>query len=149
MKAIIVLGFNLVMINLFSAQAYGQDYDLTCAFGPGITVTMKPVTTPTHIGVQLLAFGFTPASKPATQGVDPGTCAWSDRAFRQGEPSVLALVTNDTSLTFYVNNNGTTSVAPSTQSWVGNIGRAGYKKIFKVHSGTVPEMSYQVLVAEP
>jgi hypothetical protein len=125
-----------------------QDYELTCVFGPGQQVHLSTISTPQFASTQLVTMSFTPANRPSTQGVDPGTCAWSDRAFRAGEASTIAVITGDNSMTYFAAN-GVVQSIPSTQSWVAWLNRSDLKKVFKVHAGFVPTVSYQVLIAQP
>jgi flagellar biosynthesis GTPase FlhF len=57
-----------------------QSYPMTCR-GGGVSVTSVGTT-----GVQIR---FQPGRGPATSGLAPGQCTWSDRALGRGEPTTI------------------------------------------------------------
>lgn len=84
--------FCLSMISFTSAYAE-EGYPMTCVFDGTQSVSIRPSTTVAR--KLLVSFGFKRATKPATQGVDPGTCAWNDRAVYQDEPAIMSQVVED------------------------------------------------------
>lgn len=80
-KSVILAG--IVAATLGSqSDVRAQSYPFVCR-GP-LTVEFGQNEQPT------LIMTFARARKPATEGVDPGTCAWMDRAVRSDEPTCLA-----------------------------------------------------------
>jgi len=106
-------------------------YPLTCVFAAGQTVGISPsLTTPNTELV--VAFSFRPATRAATDGVDPGTCAWQDRAFRPGEPTTVMHVVR-TGWT-YVMLNDVPVLAPTSAPWAPQAATPGYRITFQVYS---------------
>ena len=112
--------------------AAAQDaYPLTCVFAADQTVGINPRTTTDLV----VGFGFRPATRPATEGVDPGTCAWQDRAFRDGEPTiVLHIVRADWRYVMLPVGTLTVPVlAPANAPWAAFSTQAGYRITFRVY----------------
>lgn len=109
-------------------------YPLTCVFGPGQSVGINPSLT--RPGRDLVVgFGFRPATKPATEGVDPGTCAWQDRAFRDGEPTIVAQIVNIhwTYVLLSIGGQSVPVLAPSGAPWAPQAAQPGYRLTLRVH----------------
>jgi hypothetical protein len=62
-------------------------YALVCRGGPAVTMTTHAVLTGTPS--TRLHVRFAAGRRPAVEGVDPGTCAWQDRAMLSTESSTL------------------------------------------------------------
>lgn len=65
-------------INIASAQ---QSYPLSCRGGGTLSIR--------NDGNNGVKIGFQAGAGAATQGLSPGQCTWSDRAFRSGEPTTI------------------------------------------------------------
>jgi hypothetical protein len=76
----------LVCAGLLTAAGavHAQSYPLVCKAGP----TMKLVVGFNN-GHNIASIYFKPSGQSAAAGVAPGFCAWSDRGWRQGEPTNL------------------------------------------------------------
>jgi hypothetical protein len=57
-----------------------QSYPLTCRGGGNMTITSDG----NNVRIR-----FNPGRGAATDGLAPGQCTWSDRAFRPGEPTTI------------------------------------------------------------
>lgn len=57
-------------------------YPLLCRGTPGLNVMVRP----TRVGLLI----FERSAGPATAGLEPGQCAWIDRAVSASEPNVIA-----------------------------------------------------------
>jgi hypothetical protein len=93
MKPTLLFSTAAAILTLAAGPSSAQPaYPLTCVFEAGQTVGISPSlsrpTTDLTVG-----FAFRAATKPAAEGVDPGTCAWQDRGFRPGEPTTVMLIT--------------------------------------------------------
>lgn len=77
------LAATLFVVSSFSwaASAAPRSFPITCRGGAG----SLRLTTMTNNAV----FTFTKASGPARDGLQPGECAWLDRAVGAGEPSCI------------------------------------------------------------
>lgn len=109
-------------------------YPLTCVFAAGQSVGINP-SLPRPTTDLVIGFGFRPATKPATEGVDPGTSAWQDRAFRAGEPTTVLRIVRP-HWTYVMLPVGTQTVpvlAPTSAPWAVHATRAGYRITFRVH----------------
>lgn len=109
-------------------------YPLTCVFAAGQTVGINP-SLPRPTTELVVGFGFRPATRPATEGVDPGTCAWQDRAFRPGEPTIVLHIVQP-HWSYVMLRLGTLTVpvlAPTNAPWAAHATQAGYRITFRVH----------------
>lgn len=91
MKMLLVI-IGLTVLSATSAFAQ-QGYPMTCVFDGSQNVSIThSLTAPRKL---VVSFSFKRATKPATQGVDPGTCAWDDRGLYNDEPTILSHVVDD------------------------------------------------------
>ncbi len=88
-KSAILVGIVTAIVGSQS-DALAQSYPFACR-GP-LTVEFGQNHQPT------LTMTFTKGRKPATEGVDPGTCAWMDRGVRSNEPTCLQHSPRDVSV---------------------------------------------------
>jgi hypothetical protein len=58
-----------------------SSYPMTCRGGGALSVT--------SVGTTGVRIGFQPGPGPASSGLAPGQCTWSDRALRPGEPTTI------------------------------------------------------------
>lgn len=87
---LMIIGLSLLYATLAFAQT---SYPMTCVFDGSQNVSITPSLTAARKLV--VSFSFKRATKPATQGVDPGTCAWQDRGLYADEPTIMAHVVDD------------------------------------------------------
>ncbi len=87
---LMIIGLTVLSVTSAFAQT---SYPMTCVFDGSQTVSITPSLTAARKLV--VAFSFKHATKPATQGVDPGTCAWQDRGLYADEPTIVAQVVDD------------------------------------------------------
>ena len=80
-KSAIVVGIVTAIVGSH-CDVLAQSYPFVCR-GP-LTIEFGQNHQPT------LMMHFARGRKPATEGVEPGTCAWMDRAVRSNEPTCLA-----------------------------------------------------------
>jgi len=73
----------LLALNSSPAQA-GPSYPLTCHASSALRFNFG-----FNNGTMIGNLGFKATNAPAAAGVPPGFCAWSDRGFRQNEPTTL------------------------------------------------------------
>lgn len=82
------IGFLLALALLASAadtaRVAAQSYGIVCRGGPAMRLVPE-----IDGGTSRLLLRFARGTRPAVQGVDPGTCAWQDRGVRTSEPAVL------------------------------------------------------------
>ena len=109
-------------------------YPLTCVFAADQTVVINP-SLPRPTTDLVVRFSFRPATRPATEGVDPGTCAWQDRGFRDGEPTmVMQIVLPQWRYVMLPVGAQTVPVlAPSGAPWAVHATQAGYRITFRVY----------------
>jgi len=108
------------------------NYGVTCKFdGSQEAITRFWSAT---AGDRILAttLSFTPATEAASAGVRPGTCAWDDRGFRQGEPTTIEQVSPV--IWRHIAAGGTVVTVPGDAIWVSRLGQVGYIVHFKVHA---------------
>jgi hypothetical protein len=110
-------------------------YPLTCVFEAGQTVGISPSLTRPSTDL-VVGFAFRPGNRPATAGVDPGTCAWQDRAFRPGEPTTIAQIVRAHWRYVMVTVGGQTVpvLAPTGSPWAPQAAVAGYRITFRVYA---------------
>lgn len=116
---------------LLAANGFAAGYPLTCAFDGTQPVAVQVVPPGNQLQV---SFGFRAATKPATAGVDPGTCAWQDRAFRAGEPTVLVKKLGGTTGFVYYPLGGSMFLLPAGEYWVLKAATRGYQLSFNVNA---------------
>ncbi len=63
-----------------------ENYELRCRGGGEMKLTFD---SPGEGGRRLLKIRFKRGSKPATAGLNPGECAWVDRAVKEDEPDTI------------------------------------------------------------
>lgn len=124
----------ILFLSLMSlASAFAQNgYPMTCVFDGTQTVSISSsLTQPRKL---VVGFSFKRANKPATMGVEPGTCAWDDRPMYNDEPNNLAQITDDAMTYFEINHKGTTQLVmvPVNAYWAPQAYTRGYKIRFKV-----------------
>ena len=115
-------------------------YPLECVFDGGQHVTTyleltRPaaLADPNFRPALVSQLRFRPANRAASRGVDPGTCAWQDRAFRAGEPNAIEEVFDPAWVT--ERRDGQTVTYPGQPStidplvgyWVPKVGEAGFR----------------------
>jgi hypothetical protein len=66
------------------SPAMAQSYPMTCEISSASLVLVD-------IGRNLATVTFSRSNGPVASGLQPGQCAWSDRAVRTDEPAVLCL----------------------------------------------------------
>jgi hypothetical protein len=66
--------------------ARAQSYPLVCRSGSGMTLSVGIFN-----GRNTATVFFNPSSRPASAGLAPGSCGWTDRGWRQGEPTNLSI----------------------------------------------------------
>jgi len=81
--AIVVAGLLLISIGAYS-QSNG--YVLKCRGGQHTTLSLSP----THEGTEI-EIGFKKGEQPAKSGLEPGTCAWPERAMGESDVRVLKI----------------------------------------------------------
>jgi hypothetical protein len=119
---------------------------------PGFPITCKFDTiqaahvTPVGSGVLMVSFNFRHGLKPASDGVEPGTCAWQDRAMNPDEPFEMRAYVKE-SYTYVSLTGGIQIFAPEGAQWVTEVARGG-RLIFKnviamLGSGTTPYLKIQ------
>jgi hypothetical protein len=75
-----------------SGQANAGVFELRCRGGENLFVIDGPAVTGSD--TLSLSFGWSlNAAGPDGAGLDPGTCSWIDRSFRDGEPSQIHFTT--------------------------------------------------------
>lgn len=122
------------------ARADAPSYPLDCVFDGSQRVgTYLELAPPTaiadpHFTPALVSqMVFRPATRPASMGVDPGTCAWRDRAFRSGEPVMMEEVFDPAWVTERRDGQTITypgqpnPVDPLVGYWVTKVGDAGFR----------------------
>lgn len=122
------------------ANADAPLYPLDCVFdGTQHVGTFLELTPPSALAdprfqpalVSLMS--FRPATRAASLGVDPGTCAWHDRAFRTSEPVMLEEVFDLAWVT--ERRDGRTVTYPGQPNvldplvgyWISRVGDAGFR----------------------
>jgi gamma-glutamyltranspeptidase len=71
----------MITVALVIGVTYAQQsYPLTCRGGGNMTITSDGNN---------VRISFLPGQGAAPQGLSPGQCTWSDRAFRPGEPTTI------------------------------------------------------------
>jgi hypothetical protein len=80
LSLILAVALSLPLATIAPAKA--QSYPLTCQIGQQNQVYFL-------LGYSAAAVTFQQANAPASSGVQPGFCAWADRAFHPGELSCL------------------------------------------------------------
>ncbi|BAY99054.1 hypothetical protein NIES37_30330 [Tolypothrix tenuis PCC 7101] len=78
MAALVAILSPMLTINTAHAQ---QSYPLTCRGGGTLSIQNNG-----NNGVRI---NFQAGPGAAPQGLSPGECTWSDRAFRSGEPTTI------------------------------------------------------------
>jgi len=135
MKIQVLLGMiGSLVIGVSSSLAGPQTYPLTCVFsGKQFIGLDKSVSDPNNM--LAAKFTFSPATKPSTAGVDPGTCAWKDRAFRAGEPhNAIAVIPNAMEyFSIKVGNSNIPVYAPAEGLWIPQATISGYSITFQVY----------------
>lgn len=63
-----------------------ENYELRCRGGGEMVLSLE---APGESGRRMLRIRFKRGSKPATEGLSPGECAWVDRAVGSGEPDTI------------------------------------------------------------
>jgi hypothetical protein len=64
-----------------------ENYELRCRGGGEMKLSLdEPGESP---GRRLLRIRFKRGSRPATEGLNPGECAWADRAVKEDEPDTI------------------------------------------------------------
>ncbi|MBC8120696.1 MAG: hypothetical protein H7Y22_02525, partial [Gemmatimonadaceae bacterium] len=66
--------------------ATAQSFPLTCKAGSSVQLSVG-IANRTNTATVV----FRPSNAPASAGVAPGFCAWSDRGWREGEPTTLTV----------------------------------------------------------
>lgn len=125
--------FCFSMISFTSAFAQ-EGYPMTCVFDGIQTVGIK--TSPLDARKLIVSFGFKRATKPATQGVDPGTCAWNDRGLYQDEPTIMSQVVENVYSYREVIFAGKSQLAlvPGNAFWAPQMMTSGYTLKVKVYN---------------
>lgn len=90
------------------AQANSPSYQLTCTTGGTMQARLNHSTDRAgQINGTTLSIWFTPSGGAATAVQPPrGTCAWSDRMLRPGEPTQLWLVAPGAAVDFNIGPSG-------------------------------------------
>jgi hypothetical protein len=79
--SIVVAITAIFTVALVLGLAYAQpSYPLTCRGGGNMVITSNG---------QNVRIRFQPGRSAAHEGLSPGQCTWSDRAFRPGEPTTI------------------------------------------------------------
>ena len=76
----IIIG--LISIVASSKTAVAQSYPLICTAGSTMSMFVGVIDSNSMVQVQ-----FHPSPKSAAAGVPPGSCAWTDRGWRNDEPT--------------------------------------------------------------
>ncbi|MFO1237434.1 MAG: hypothetical protein U1F24_10580 [Alphaproteobacteria bacterium] len=97
---------------IMSAHADSPSYQLTCTSGGTMQARLNHSTDRAgQITGSSLSIWFTPSGGAATAvQPPPGTCAWSDRMLRSGEPTQLWLTAPGAALDFNLGQNGADAV---------------------------------------
>jgi hypothetical protein len=123
------------------------DYPLVCSFDGSTSAAM--IQEPTGYAGLLR---FRPATRPATAGVEPGTCAWRDRAFRDTEPRFLEQEVHEDTWTIEPRG-GQVFTGPGTgwggfgMPWMSHLGERGYTITCMVHAVPAGRFAYPALQA--
>lgn len=113
-----------------------EAYPLTCKFGADTSIAVAPSLTQPR--TNKIYFSFRRATKPATMGVEPGTCAWQDRALFETEPTTVMQI--EPAATIYSVVDGKAFVYPANAPWVQRaIIEPGYQVTFNVYQTTAEE----------
>jgi hypothetical protein len=107
-KSAILVGI-VAMIVGSQSDVPAQSYPLVCR-GP-LTVEFGQNHQPT------LIMRFGQGRKPATQGVEPGTCAWMDRGVRSNEPDCLMHSPRDVRVRVVQPSSADRASAPAAESF--------------------------------
>lgn len=81
---VVVMVLSIVMVPL-TAGAQEDGRILQCRAGEHTILTVTPSRKGTLIEV-----GFKKGSKPASEGLEPGTCAWPETAMGDSDPRVMS-----------------------------------------------------------
>jgi hypothetical protein len=123
------------------------DYPLVCSFDGSTSAAM--IQEPTGY-VGLLRFRH--ATRPATAGVEPGTCAWRDRAVRDTEPHFLEQAVHESTWTIEPRG-GQVVMWPGTDwggfgmPWLSHLGERGFTITCMVHAVPTGRFAYPALEA--
>lgn len=126
-----IIGLSLLSVTSAFAQT---SYPMTCVFDGSQNVSItQSLTAPRKL---VVAFSFKRATKPATQGVDPGTCAWQDRGLYADEPAMIAHVVDDAYTYHEVVFAGKSQLVhtPINALWAPQAKTRGYKLNVKVYN---------------
>jgi hypothetical protein len=135
MKSITLAVAGAAALALAPLPAVAQTaYPLTCVFAEGQGVGINP-SLPRPTTDLVVGFGFRPATRHATEGVDPGTCAWQDRAFRAGEPTTVLHIVRPhwRYVMLQVGTQKVPVLAPTSAPWAVHATQAGYRITFRVY----------------
>lgn len=127
-----------------------QSYPLTCVFDGAQTIGIRPSSTEPKATL-LVSVAFRPAAKASTMGVEPGTCAWQDRAFRAGEPAMLVHRVPHVWTYRHAPSAGqqVPILTPQMAPWAPQAATAGYQITFKVYQSAPSEgIAYPYLRVE-
>jgi len=115
------------------SRAVNPTYPLTCKPGPFL-VSLHHAADPVSGAQQnFLSIRFTPGRGAATEGLQPGQCAWGDRAVRASEPTTLLLDPDD-NYNVYFQNGKVTHLYVAIYPWLnGFVDGTGPIQIFQVH----------------
>jgi hypothetical protein len=132
-----ILTFSLFVGSLIlTIHAQAQvTYPLTCVFNGKQTIGVNPHNADYRRSI--VGFTFTPGTKAATLGVEPGTCAWQDRGMRADEPiGVYAIISTGWNYITFRPASGNSNIftsAPISAPWVPQAYFPGYQITFNVY----------------
>lgn len=131
-----ILAF-ICFLALSQTSAFAQEgYPMTCVFDGTQTVSIKPSLTAARKLV--VSFSFKRGTRPATEGVASGTCAWNDRGIYADEPNTISQVVEDIMSYYEVNYKGKTQIVliPAGVYWAPQMMSPGYTLKVKVFNST-------------
>lgn len=123
----------LLCLSAFTSAFAQESYPMTCVFDGSQTIGFKPsLTDPKKL---VVSFSFRKGTKPATEGVEPGTCAWDDRGINRDEPTSMAQIVDHAMTYFEMSYKGMTQLilVPMNAYWAPQAMVRGYKIRFKVY----------------
>lgn len=132
MKSLLLL-VSLIVFSLSSAFAQTASYPLTCVFDGTQDISIQPSMTQAR--KLTVSFSFKHATKPATQGVVPGTCAWQDRGLFADEPTIVIATVPEAFTYFEIRHRGMYQLVltPSMALWAPRAKTPGYSITFNVY----------------
>ena len=119
---------------IYCSASFAEGYQLTCVFdgvdGAGVNVFSAQNKI-------VIGKSFKQSDKPASMGVNPGYCAWQDRGFRPGEPTMIAEEAFNSMSYYEIQYKGTTQIVLAPNPWTAWSKVPGKQVIFNVVRGTV------------